>query len=332
MPAGPPFSALLSQALIAIALEFERAGAGGAALPTLEMRSNLLRCLDSADVPGTALPALTRLSRRAARAGAGRAQRQRWIEARSGPAGSRAATYGLTRRGRIARDTWPELDRTVSRTWRSIVGKDAAAALCGSLEAAVASLRLELPHFPAGYGPADASITGSDGQDWKPVPRPEGGTVSALGLPALLSQAPMAYTMDYEAGSPVPLALNATVLQHLDSEHGRPVTGLPASGGVAVLERHGFVDTFRDPDSGRQMRARLTERGWQARNGYESLTEQTDQQWETRHGPGLRTALAQVTRGLDLPHHPIGMFDQHLGLFAASTTGTGATAAPGKQC
>ena len=42
------------------------------------------------------------------------------------------------------------------------------------------------------------------GNDWKPVERAEGDTVSTLPLTALLSQALMAFTIDYEDRFPWP--------------------------------------------------------------------------------------------------------------------------------
>jgi hypothetical protein len=303
-----PVSALLSQALIAVALEYEQAGAGSWRLPTLEMRSNLLRCLEVGSVPEAALPALTRLSRRAVRARVGRAQRQRWIEVVSGRAGNRSAVLALTGRGRRARDAWPGVEAAVDRRWLRRVGEDAATALRASVQSVVAGLELELSHFPAGYGPADASITGGHGRDWKPVARAEGDTVSDLSLSALLSQALVAYTMEYEANARVPLALNVNVLQWLDTDRGRPLAAVPAQGAVGTLERHGLVQTFSAEDGPGGLWVRLTDRGRRARAGYGQRIKLIDQQWQARYGPGLRTALEGVVDGLDLPYHPIGVF------------------------
>jgi hypothetical protein len=130
------------------------------------------------------------------------------------------------------------------------------------LESLVSQLDLELPHFPAGYGAADGSVTGglwrwgrqaalrrggrpglefdaaeehraadaweaaSGGalyvaaarQDWKPVLRDEGDTVTALPLSALLSEALMAFTIDYEGSGGLSLAATANVVRHMDDE------------------------------------------------------------------------------------------------------------------
>ena len=62
-------------------------------------------------------------------------------------------------------------------------------ASCPPLEALVARLELEHPHFPVRYGGSDPSFTGGPGVDWKPVPRESGSNVTGLPMTALLSQA-----------------------------------------------------------------------------------------------------------------------------------------------
>jgi hypothetical protein len=104
----------------------------------------------------------------------------------------------------------------------------------------VAALPLEHPHYPASYGAADASITGGKGQDWQPVLRGNGDTVSELPLSALVSQALVAFAMNYEEESPIALSLSGTVIRLIPPE-GRTLRGLGHSAGISALVRHGFL-------------------------------------------------------------------------------------------
>ena len=82
--------------------------------------------------------------------------------------------------------------------WQAKVGPEVASQLRASLESLVAAFPLEHPHYPASYGLADASITGGNGVDWKPVRRTGGDPVANLPLSALVSQALVAFAMEYE--------------------------------------------------------------------------------------------------------------------------------------
>lgn len=309
-----PLSALLSQSLISLSLDFERAGAGQKPMPGLEAWSNLLRCVGADGVVQRRLPELTRLSKRAVRARVGNAVRHDWIRVQSGKFGSPAATLGLTDLGRKVRKEWPGLAQGADSAWRSRVGADLADALQVQLQGLVGRQELELPHFPVGYGLADPSITGHGGQDWREVRRGGGDTVSGLAMPALLSQTLVAYTMEYEAAAGS-LALDANVLSLLTSD-GRPAADLPAqeAEGFSGLERHGCLESFRD---GRTVMLRLTERGRSSHDGYRPLLARIDRRWEQEYGiAALRTLLETIVHNLDLdlPHHPIGVFDHRTGM------------------
>jgi len=54
----------------------------------------------------------------------------------------------------------------VEQRWRERLGDDLMQTLRVSLAALVGEFDLELPHYPAGYGPADMRITGGDGYGW----------------------------------------------------------------------------------------------------------------------------------------------------------------------
>jgi hypothetical protein len=166
------------------------------------------------------------------------------------------------------------------------VGGDRATALRSSLEQLVRRFDLELPHYPVGYGPADHGATGggaqwgrgalsfdpeaelraaarreaesdgridvrNHGQDWSPVPRGDGDTVSGLSLTALTSEALMAFTIDFEACGGLSLAYVADLLRHIGDDgvdiRLRPARGVAATGELPVhwafagLKRHGYA-------------------------------------------------------------------------------------------
>jgi hypothetical protein len=77
-------------------------------------------------------------------------------------------------------------------------------------------------------------------EDWEGVPRKIGDSVSYLPLSALLSQTVVAFAMNYEERSPVPLSLATAVIKRIPPD-GRPVPGLGHSVGISALRRHGFV-------------------------------------------------------------------------------------------
>jgi hypothetical protein len=199
----------------------------------------------------------------------------------------------LTATGRAARDAWASRVHAVDNT-----------SLRVAIEPVVAALPLELPHHPIGYGIADERVTG--GKDWRPVPRGEGDTVSGLPLVALVSQALLAFAIDFESLVPVSLTLVANVLR-LVPDDGIAASALPALAcltpraiNLHSLERHGWV-TMQDKA------VRLTAHGHRVRDAYPSLIARIDATWRERHGDAaidtLRAALARYERG-DVPEHP----------------------------
>lgn len=316
MPTRPPLSALLSQVLISLSLAFERAGAGKHPLPGLEIWSNLLRCVDDDGLVEGDLPEATRLSKRAVRSRVGNAIRQGWLIVESGKPGTKNAHLRPTEQGHEVRQAWPELSADAVAAWTAQTDAEAAA-LDTSLRALVGKLELELPHFPASYGGVDWSVTGNGGQDWRPVHRAAGDTTAGLQLPALLSQALMAFTLEYEAGTGIAscLSLDANVIRFLGAE-GRPVTVLPRQrrDGLDTIERHGFVERYNE---GGTTYVRLIARGREAHDRYASRLEAVEREWAERYDlAALRNALEAIVHNLelDLPHHPIGLFDPRTGV------------------
>ena len=192
------------------------------------------------------------------------------------------------------------------------------------------ALPLELPHHPATYGPADVSATGAPyvqrskgtgadaepvhGQDWKPVRRGDADTVSSLPLTTLLSQALMAFTIDYENGFPWPLANTANVLCHLSAEP-RPLADVPGDheitgNGKSLTERHLIAVVTRDPNNARTKLVALTGRGQTVMQHHPARLEAVERAWRERFGDAavssLRDALAPVAASArEQPDHVI---------------------------
>jgi hypothetical protein len=340
------------------------------------MYANLLAPITGGGVARRDLPRRARLSKRAVAHSVGVAQRCGWVAVTGSGA---AALICLTAEGERQRDACAQQLAQAEQMWRTRRGDDIVTAVRVSLESLVRRLDLELPHFPAGYGPVDSSVTGglgrwgrqhalrqaglpglefdaaaeqraadaweaaaggalyvaATGQDWKRVLRAEGDTVTTLPLSALLSQALMAFTLDYEGSGGLSLAATANVVRHMDdegvevalrprrgNEQGPPV---PAHPMLSTLERHGYaaVEAHPDPRTGR---FRLTEKGRRVRDAYETVLAAVEQRWERRYGAsvvhGVRTSLEAVAEHLhgDPPHDIIGL---DAGL-AAIITGSGA--------
>jgi len=144
-------------------------------------------------------------------------------------------------------------------------------ASCMPLATLVSQLELEHPHFPVPYGTADDSFTGGPGVDWKPVPRESTSSVDGLPMTALLSQALVAFAIDYERAGRVAMqwALRLRV--------GRPAGG---------MQRHGVVGATGAP----------TPRGVAMRDAFEPLCTELESRWRAQHGPTLIDDVIDAVR------------------------------------
>jgi hypothetical protein len=316
VPGTLPLNALLGQTLAALTQDYERAGAGAGNLPTLGVWANVLRPVgDGIDVGE--LPAAARLSKRAVRAAIGAAEKRGWLV-------TEGRAVRLSPAGEAIRAAWPALDQTADRRWPE---------LAEVLRPLVRHLYLEWPHYPAGYGPADDSATGgvytagggqidskvpTHADDWAPVLRADvdGSSVAGLPLSALLSQALMAFTADFEELWIGGLHHAATVLRLLPDE-GLPIKQLPLLSGLpgngkSVLERHLYIEIVRDPNNSRVKLARPTRRGQNTRDEYEATVGRIEERWHPKYGDevvnALRSSLETIVADLDtdLPHHVVG--------------------------
>jgi len=312
-----PLPVLVSHVLGALTAELEGTDASA---PPLAMWSNVLRCVADGGADGIdehALPGAARISSRLATAFVTKAAREGWITAESSGKGKNRHLR-LTEAGRTAAKVWPQRLASLDAVWR---GRPLRAAL----ESLVGQLPFELPHFPASYGAADPSAVGgpymqgskrkddlpAHGKDWKPVMRGETDMVSDLSITALLSQALMAFTIDYEDKFPWPLANTATILCHVGTEP-RPLADLPPDHGItgkgkSLLERHLIVALTADPNDPRKKLVALTDRGELVLTHHPRRLEAVEKEWRERFGDalvtGLRDELARAAPDGDYPDH-----------------------------
>lgn len=327
--AGPeatfPLPTLLSQALVAFTVEFDNefelrmaeAGEPGARL-SLVVWSNLIRfipehgismrelelrslspqgrikhrigCLERwgfvipqpDPTDGRVVPIVShRQSGRDLRAGwgSGRGIRADWI-------------VRLTPRGLQAREIWPGLFEIIEARWRTRFGKDLIERLRNGLAAITDKQETELPHaLPVGaeseanYPPRTAPASDS------------------LPLPTLLSQALLAFTIEFDRQAPALLEMCANTLRVLADGPIRtaeiPIrTG--ASSEVAGIgwQHRPFVTVETDSTRSRGKIARLTPRGVAAVQAYRRLVAEIETGWETRFGKDRIDRLRDALRGL----------------------------------
>jgi DNA-binding MarR family transcriptional regulator len=315
-----PISKLLSQALIAFTIEFDNeaerqisAAAGRRPwLVSLAMWSNGLRFVGEAGVPVRELQALACVSSTTLKSRLGAFERWGYVVVAPDPADSRPAPprrdwiVRLTAGGRRARAVWQPLVGVIEQRWQTRFGNDTIADLRAALAALVGQLDVELPHaLPivsyglftevldppkrVAAGPADARSLRTD-----------------LDLPSLLSQAVLAFTLDFERESKLSLALSANVLRVIDPT-GVRVRDLPRLSGVSkeaismavgFLSSHGYALVEADPTASRAKLVRLTPKGQAAQAAYHRLVMALEERWQARYGSDTLRALRESLRAL----------------------------------
>jgi hypothetical protein len=130
--------------------------------------------------------------------------------------------------------------------------------------------------------------------------------VAGLPLPALLSRALLAFALEYERESELPLAVSANLLRVLDAEGTRP-RDLPARTGISkeavrwalgTLVRGRLAVEAPDPAASRGKVARLTPRGIDAQRIYREFLGTVEDRWQDRFGRPAITALRQALEAL----------------------------------
>ena len=328
---------LLARTLLDLNGEFDEAAQDEKPL-SLMLSADLLRAIPDEGVSVKDLGPALRISRRALRGWLGLEKKGGWFTVEA--IAPRGKVVALTERGRRLRDRGAALVDETERAWQSKVGAAKAKRLRSVLETIVSQFDLELPHYPITYGPVDPSAVGGGGAvrgkpgppripphgaDWAPVVRDGGDTVSALPLHALVSQALVAFTIDYEERM-FPMAWSALLASSLP-DGSAPMEELPEILGVnglgkSLLERHGIVKvTGKDKKV-----ANLTPIGLRIRDAHEPMLAAAEALWRERYGTDvvdeLVAALDAVRPKLapDLPDWVFVRFAVGIGFADVSLT------------
>lgn len=183
-----------------------------------------------------------------------------------------------TRSGLEAQRIWRPIAAEVEQRWRERFGPVAIDGLREALLALTSQLIADLPRYMPVLGYGLAATVGA------PFPGPSDDDPD---LSVLLSHVLVAWTQDFEAESPLSLALCADVLRLLDAD-GVPLGSLPLLGGVskeAVAMGIGFlVSAGMAETDGKPKRVRLSSRGSQVQKGYEDRIADLSVQWRERFG------------------------------------------------
>jgi DNA-binding MarR family transcriptional regulator len=124
-----PLPALLSRALLAFAIEFERASE-----LSLAIGANVLRVLDESGVRVRDLPLLTGISKEAIGMALGVLRKRGVAVVEQDRSGVRGKVVRLTPKGRAAQDAYRRLLGAIGERWRARFGKDTIGTLRESLE------------------------------------------------------------------------------------------------------------------------------------------------------------------------------------------------------
>lgn len=319
----PPLPTLLGRAIGAFTLDYDQARGEHNPIPQLGSWANVLRVIDAQGTDQRQLVRRAVISRRAAEVVVTRLERlgrvaveKQAIEGRRG----KTKLVRLTASGGAGAALAGARVDMVQADWRQRFGGDAVDQLRDALSAVVDRLPVELPHYPAGYGAGDPSVTGGDyvpedpgppripahGQDWPVVLREPGSDTRQLPLPALLSQVLAAFAIDYERerfGS-LPAASN---FLRLVGDDGMTLGRARALGGVSgngktLHERH--RDVVVEPGRPRDMSRRvfLTPKGRRVRDAYPHLVREIEDQWRKQYAaaiPPMRTTLMTMNKRID---------------------------------
>ena len=198
----------------------------------------------------------------------------------------------LTEKGRKAGEIWPPLFGEIERRWRERFGDDHIASLREGLEEIVGQIDMDLPQGLPGTWEATVAYPARTAARTGPFP-----------LPVLLSQALLAFTLEFDRLSPTPLRLCASTLRVL-GEQPTPAAEIPRLTGSSP-ETSGigwqikpYIVVERDPDGGRGEFVRLSPLGLGAQQRYRDLTAEIEKSWKARFGKEriqrLREALLEL--------------------------------------
>ncbi|MDX6208339.1 MAG: hypothetical protein QOE24_730 [Frankiales bacterium] len=198
-----------------------------------------------------------------------------------------------TQAGRRAQEVWRPLAGEVERRWRARFGSGVHDELRDALLALGTRLDPDFAHYPPMLGQGLFANTAT------PPPGPVGETPD---LSVLMSRVLVAFTAEFEARSPVSLALYADVLRILDTD-GVRLGDLPRLGGVSKeavamavgwLGSAGQASVGPDPAGGKAKLVSLTSKGSRAQAEAHRLLGDLEAEWTQRFGDDLGRILTAV--------------------------------------
>jgi DNA-binding MarR family transcriptional regulator len=200
-----------------------------------------------------------------------------------------------TAKGRRAIEIWTPLFDEIESRWTTRFGSDDIGALRLSLEDIAAQLEVDLPHGITGQWEQDLTFKTRSTHDCVPLP-----------LPALLSQLLLAFTLEFERESRVPLWLCANTLRVL-SDQPIPENEIPHLTGCSPetcgigwqIEPFTVVESASPPRRGKLIR--LSPLGLLARKNYYNLTSAVERRWETHFGKPKIRRLRESLSDLFVP-------------------------------
>ena len=215
--------------------------------------------------------------------GSGRGIRAEWI-------------VRLTRKGQKAAELWPPLFAEIEERWEKRFGESLVSRLKKALLGIVERVGMELPQgLPIGV----------DENETYPVKTTRDDRDTSL--PTLLSQALLAYTIEFNRESEAPLALAATTLRILgekpirEADIPRLTGGSPEVSGIG-WQLKPYITVGKD-SSNRGKVVRLNPRGLKSQEKYHQLTKAIEKRWEDRFGEEavreLREALQELFAARD---------------------------------
>jgi DNA-binding MarR family transcriptional regulator len=200
-----------------------------------------------------------------------------------------------TAKGRRAIEIWTPLFDEIESRWLARFGPDDIGALRLSLEDIAAQLDFDLPHGIPGQWEQDVTYKTRSTRDAVPMP-----------LPTLLSQVLLAFTLEFQRESRVPLWLCANTLRVL-SDQPIPESEIPHLTGCSP-ETSGlgwqikpFVVVESAPPPRRGKLVRLSPLGLLARKNYYNLTSAVEKRWEAHFGKQKMRRLRESMSDLFVP-------------------------------
>jgi len=305
-PPTPSLPTALSQALIAFTIEFDNEfehrvahhtgnkSGSGVWLTSMVMWSNFMRLIPPGGLPLGTVEANGRITNLGGL--------QRWGYISVDPADQMVR---LIPGGKRAQEVWRPLAGEVEQRWRERFGSAAIDELCQALSGVTdPALPLYLPVVGYADGMRAGHVRGVPG-------------AVAEDLAAMLSQALLSFTLEYEDESALSLALSANVVRVLSSD-GVPMRDLPGRSGVSkeaitaavgFLQRNAYAAVEPDPAGGSKL-VRLTGKGLAAQAQHARLAEAVERRWRKRLGQDFdRLTKALITGrrlALGLQPYPAG--------------------------